>query len=269
VSQGRVPGARPAACIITGYGINADEELAHAFCLAGAEAELVHVNDLLEDAGRMDRYRILAFPGGFSFGDHLGSGLVFAGLCRDRLKERLERFIERGNLVLGVCNGFQVLVRLGILPNLGGEWTQEVSLVHNRSGVFEDRWVRVRFDPASPCAWTRGLREMELPVRHGEGRLVATQATLDGIEHAHLAAVRYASRWGEAHEGPLPYPDNPNGSERDLAGICDATGRVFGLMPHPEAFIFPHNHPRWTREEVPEALGLTIFRAAVDTLRGG
>jgi len=229
-----------AACVITGYGVNADEELAEAFRLAGARADRVHVNDLLARPSAMDRYGILAFPGGFSFGDHLGSGLVFAGLCRGRMKDALERFIERGKLVIGICNGFQTLVKLGILPNLGGTWEQEASLVHNSSGVFENRWVKVRF---------------------GEGRFVASEEILSRLEQSGQVAARYAPRWDGT--GAVSYPDNPNGSELDIAGICDSTGRVFGLMPHPEAFIFPHNHPRWTREEVSEGQGLRIFRNAV------
>ena len=250
-----------AACVITGYGVNADEELAEAFRLAGARADRVHVNDLLARPSAMDRYGILAFPGGFSFGDHLGSGLVFAGLCRGRMKDALERFIERGKLVIGICNGFQTLVKLGILPNLGGTWEQEASLVHNSSGVFENRWVKVRFERACPCVWTRGLGAIEMPVRHGEGRFVASEEILSRLEQSGQVAARYAPRWDGT--GAVSYPDNPNGSELDIAGICDSTGRVFGLMPHPEAFIFPHNHPRWTREEVSEGQGLRIFRNAV------
>jgi phosphoribosylformylglycinamidine synthase subunit PurQ / glutaminase len=264
------------ACVITGYGINADEELQEAFRLAGASPERRHVRELLEERDPLGRYRILAFPGGFSFGDHLGSGLVFAGLCRGRLKDALERFIGQGNLVIGICNGFQVLVKLGILPNLSGRWEQEVSLVHNDSGVFENRWVRVRTEPVSPCVWTRGIDAVELPVRHGEGRFVAaTDEILGAVEARGLVALRYVQRWGPGADAPggssgepgVPYPDNPNGSANNIAGICDPTGRVFGLMPHPEAFLFPHNHPRWTRETVPEGLGRRIFENAVRALR--
>ena len=261
------------ACIITGYGINADEELAVAFERSGAQPHRVHVNDLIADPHNLRDYRIVAFPGGFSFGDHLGSGLVFAGLCRKHLKEPLEAFIDEGNLVIGICNGFQVLVKMGILPNTDGRWRQEVSLIHNESGRFEDRWVRVRFNPASPCVWTRGLEEMELPVRHGEGRFIAsTPEELQTLQAAGLDAIHYVRRRraperpGET-AGPLPYPDNPNGSQADIAGICDPTGHVLGLMPHPEAFLVPQNHPRWTREPVAEGYGLRIFKTGVQYLR--
>jgi phosphoribosylformylglycinamidine (FGAM) synthase-like amidotransferase family enzyme len=233
-------------CVITGYGVNADEELETAFRMAGADACRVHVADLLEEPGRLLSYRILAFPGGFSFGDHLGSGKVFALLFARGLKEELERFISAGGLVIGICNGFQTLVKMGILPNLDGGFRQEVSLIHNESGKFEDRWVRLAFDPQSPCLWTRGLLPMDLQVRHGEGRFVVkSPEVLEAIEAGRLAAARYVTRNGS----PAVYPANPNGSVAAIAGICDKSGRVFGLMPHPEAFLFPQTHPGWHRGE--------------------
>ena len=238
--------SRPPVCVVTGYGINADEELALAFRMAGADARSVHAGDLVADPGLIGAFRILALPGGFSFGDHLGSGKVLAHLFRRTLRPALEGFVASGGLVIGICNGFQVLVKMGLLPNLSSRWEPEVSLVHNESGVFEDRWVRVVFDPASPCVWTRGLSAMDVPVRHGEGRFVAADdRVLAELDAAHLAAARYAPRDGGA--GPAAYPDNPNGSTDGIAGITDRTGRIFGLMPHPEAFLFPENHPEWTR----------------------
>ncbi len=246
--------ARPRVCVITGFGINADEELAYAFQAAGADAERVHVTDLIERPSLVGSFSILAFPGGFSFGDHLGSGMVFAHLFRRHLKPALESFAAAGGLVIGICNGFQVLVKMGVLPNLSGAWEPEVSLVHNDSGRFIDRWVRVAFDPASPCVWTRDLAGMDLPVRHGEGKLVAkSTAVLDQLESRRLVALRYI--------------DNPNGSVRDVAGICDPTGRIFGLMPHPEAFILAENHPEWTRGGVRVGEGLCIFENGVRAVR--
>ena len=204
----------------------------------------MHVSDLIENPSLVGRYRILAFPGGFSFGDHLGSGMVFAHLFRRHLKPALEGFVAAGGLVIGICNGFQVLVKMGVLPNMAGAWEPEVSLVHNDSGRFEDRWVRVAFEPASPCVWTRGLPAMDLPVRHGEGKLIVkSDAVLADLEARRLVAARYVARGAERAVGaaspavPVAYPDNPNGSACDAAGICDPTGRIFGLMPHPEAFI--------------------------------
>jgi phosphoribosylformylglycinamidine (FGAM) synthase-like amidotransferase family enzyme len=270
---------RPRACVITGFGINADEELVLALRMAGAEAAGIHVSDLIDNPSMVGSFRILAFPGGFSFGDHLGSGMVFAHLFRRHLKPALEGFIASGGLVIGICNGFQVLVKMGVLPNMAGAWEPEVSLVHNDSGRFEDRWVRVAFQPDSPCLWTRGLAAMDLPVRHGEGKLVVkSDSVLDELERRRLVALRYAARFvtqpADAPVGAqapgmsaVAYPDDPNGSVRNIAGICDPTGRVFGLMPHPEAFVRPENHPEWTRGGVRKGQGLAIFENGVRAAR--
>jgi len=261
--------ARPRVCVITGFGINADEELAIAFTLAGADPDRVHVRDLIASPGRLSVYRILGFPGGFSFGDHLGSGKVFATLFRRNLGSAMNDFTAGGGLVIGICNGFQVLVKMGILPNLSGSGAQEASLIHNDSGKYEDRWVRVRFEKGSCCVWTRGLTDMELPVRHGEGKFVVPSAeALDACAHQGLIALRYAARGGEksgedSDGGVVNYPDDPNGSDGHVAGICDPTGRIFGLMPHPEAFLHPENHPDWTARRPREALGLRIFANGV------
>jgi len=251
-------------CVVTGFGINADEELALAFDLAGADASRVHVKDLIDDPRLIDSFRILAFPGGFSFGDHLGSGKVFALLFGRSLKGPMEEFLSRGGLAIGICNGFQVLVKMGFLPNLSGKWEQEASLIQNESGKFEDRWVGVSFDAESPCIWTRGMPAVDLQVRHGEGRFVVkSPAVLSALESRHLAAAHYSSPDG----GPVAYPLNPNGSITDIAGICDPTGRVFGLMPHPEAYNFPQTHPEWHRRKPGDGEwsggGLGIFRAGV------
>jgi phosphoribosylformylglycinamidine synthase len=246
----------PRVCVVTGFGINADEELALAFDMAGASARRVHVKDLIARPDLLTLYDILAFPGGFSFGDHLGSGKVFATLLRRTLGGEMTRFVAGGGLVIGICNGFQVLAKMGFLPNLAGTGAQEASLIHNASGVFEDRWVRVRFEANSPCVWTRGLPDMDLPVRHGEGRFVAqSPRMLEALEARGLVALRYVAPDG----GSPAYPEDPNGSEGHVAGICDPTGRVFGLMPHPEAFLHPENHPDWTSGRVTEAMGLRVF----------
>jgi phosphoribosylformylglycinamidine synthase I len=247
-------------CIITGYGINADVELADAFRLAGSDATRIHINDLTESPALLETYQIIAFPGGFSFGDHLGSGKVFGNLFKKRLKDTLDSLVAKGRLVVGICNGFQVLVKMGILPNLEGTWDQDVSLIHNDSGKFEDRWVKCSFEASSPCVWTKGLAFMEMPVRHGEGKFVIKSKQVEKtLEKEKLCAVFYASKT----DSRVAYPDNPNGSERDIAGICDRTGRVFGLMPHPEAFIYPEQHPRWKRARIAEGSGLAIFKNAV------
>jgi phosphoribosylformylglycinamidine (FGAM) synthase-like amidotransferase family enzyme len=254
---GRLQDAGVKACVITGYGINADLELEDGFRDAGAETGRVHIRDLIDRPERLETYDILAFPGGFSFGDHLGSGKVFAHMFRKTLKDKLTRFVESGKLIIGICNGFQVLVKMGVLPNLGGGWEQEVSLIHNDSGVFEDSWVRVRFNQESPCIWTEGLSEIDLPIRHGEGRFVtASPEVREVLERRNLIAVRYADR-------------NPNGSEGAVAGITDPTGRILGLMPHPEAYRISENHPDWRRNPAgPDTVfGVKILENGVNYVR--
>jgi phosphoribosylformylglycinamidine synthase len=238
--------------IITGYGINADRELAEAFRLAGGSPERVHLSDILESPRRLASRDILAFPGGFSFGDHLGSGKVLACLVKSRLKKELEAFVRDGKLILGICNGFQVLVKMGILPNFREDFTQEVSLIHNESGLFTDRWVPVRYNPANPSPWIKNLAPTAYPIRHGEGRFITSSpAVAEKIMRKNLAALFYDGI-------------NPNGSEMDLAGITDETGRILGMMPHPEAFLFPENHPQWTRNSQGpgQPLGRKLFENA-------
>jgi phosphoribosylformylglycinamidine synthase I len=253
---------RVRVCVLQGLGINADEELVDAFRAAGAEPAGVHVSDLVDGVVRLEDHQVLALPGGFSFGDHLGSGRVLAVLLRRRVGPALERFVRSGRLVIGICNGFQVLVKAGLLPGLAASGRPEVSLVANDSGKFEDRWVRLGFPP-SPCVWTQGIPSTELPVRHGAGKLIVPDArVLEALERGGRIAATYLPREPGA-SGPAAYPDNPNGSVGGIAGLCDASGRVFGLMPHPEAFQQPENHPRWTREPVTEAGGMAIFRRGV------
>ncbi|MBN1687209.1 MAG: phosphoribosylformylglycinamidine synthase subunit PurQ [Spirochaetales bacterium] len=233
-------------CVITGYGINADIELLDAFRLCGASPDLVHVNDLITAPQRLMGYGIIGFPGGFSFGDHLGSGLVFANLFKRNLKDRLEEYIRDGGLLIGICNGFQVLVKMGVLPNLDGRWTPCTSLIHNKSGVFTDRWVTVEANKECRCVWTAGIGTLDLPVRHGEGRFITASAEIhDRLEKEQLIALTY-------------HGTNPNGSEGDVAGITDPTGRIFGLMPHPEAYPTKENHPVWKDGD-----GLQIFRNGI------
>lgn len=248
------------ALVLSGYGFNADAELAEAFRLAGARSERMHLADLLAQPDRLDEAAILAFPGGFSFGDHLGSGQLVALLCRRSLRQKLEAFVGRGGLVIGICNGFQVLTKIGMLPNRSGSWEREASLVHNESGRFVDTWVRVHFEPECRSPWVRGLPDRMLPVRHGEGRFVARNpgprkpSALDALEAEGLVALRYDAE------------DDPNGSERHIAGVCDPSGRVLGLMPHPEAFLVRENHPL-RRRGSPDRPGLDLFENGVAAAR--
>jgi len=233
-------------CVITGYGINADRELVKAFELCGGRADLVHVNDLIAAPQAINKYSIIGFPGGFSFGDHLGSGLVFANLFKRNLKAGLDEFVRGGGLIIGICNGFQVLVKMGVLPNLNGDWNPCVSLIHNESGMFTDRWVEIRAKETCNCVWTTGLGRIDLPVRHGEGRFITASADIyERLEEEHLIALTYSRI-------------NPNGSEGNVAGITDPTGRILGLMPHPEAYLSRENHPMWR-----EGDGLDIFKNGI------
>lgn len=239
------------AVVLTGYGLNCEAETAAGLRMTGAQTALVHVGDLLEGHGAaLDGARLLVFVGGFSFGDHIASGRVFANRLRFRLGDRLARFVDDGGLVLGICNGFQTIVKLGLLPALDrrpghGLAPQQASLVDNDRLGYRNAWVRLAIDPHSPCVFTRRSTgvALEVPSRHGEGKLVFADASMRArVEREHLAPVRYVDAGGQPTEA---WPDNPSGSAGGLAGLCDASGRVFGLMPHPEAYLYPENHPRF------------------------
>ena len=254
------------ALVITGFGLNCERETAAACALAGAEPELVHLNDLLSGERKLESYHLLCFIGGFSFGDHLGSGTVFANRVKFHLRDQLRKFVDDGKLVIGICNGFQTLTRLGMVPALDGDYfTQTAALAHNDSGVFRDDWCTLKADPGSPCVFTKGIDLVHLPLRHGEGKFVADDPVIAEIEKRHLAAVKYVNADGTP---ATTFPANPNGSINAIAGICDPTGRVFGLMPHPEAFLSPFNAPDWTARQqngpLPaEGEGVRFFRNAV------
>ena len=258
--------------IITGYGLNCEAESSVAWEMAGARAERVHLNDLIERPARLSDYAALMFIGGFSYGDHMTSGHVFALRVRRRLGGELEKFIRAGKLILGVCNGFQIMVKLGLLPGLDGEYfSQKLSIMQNDCGTFQNRWTPLRFEPSSPCIFTKGLDRFSLPVRHGEGKVFTPdKKLLERMEALGCVPCRYADpSTGEATQ---EFPCNPNGALNAIAGLCDPTGRVFGLMPHPEAYLYPENHPQWEllkmRGELPkEGLGLLLFRNAVEHLR--
>lgn len=256
--------------IPTGLGLNCEAETEHAFRLAGAAPERVHLLDLLafDRPRRLADYEIIAFPGGFAFGDHLGAGFVFANKIRYRLYDELVAFLEGGGFAIGICNGFQTLVRLGALPGLEGDYRRpRATLAPNSRLGYRNAWVRVAFDPESPCVWTRGLKPMELPSRHGEGRFIAeSPEALQRLGAAGQIAVRYV---GPDDRPTQEWPLNPNGSPAAVAGICDPSGRVLGLMPHPDAFLGGFQHPQWPRRTDRTAglgtgAGLLIFQNGVD-----
>ena len=257
------------ALIITGFGLNCEAETARAFEVAGAAAEQVHLNDLLAGQRTLDEFHILAIIGGFSFGDHIASGRVLANRLKRRLDTPIQRFISQGKLVIGICNGFQTMVKLGILPGLDGDYRrQTVTLTWNDSGVFRDAWVQLRVEPFARCIFTRGLSSLYLPIRHGEGKFLALDAAiLERLEAEGLVVARYVDP--ATGEPTQEFPHNPNGSVAAIAGICDPTGRIFGLMPHPEAHVLPYNHPQWPRQRLAGTLpaegeGLAVFRNAVE-----
>jgi phosphoribosylformylglycinamidine synthase subunit PurQ / glutaminase len=259
--------ARPRAIVLRAPGTNCDEETAAAWERAGAVAETWHVGRLVESPGSLDAFQILTLPGGFSYGDDLGAGRILATRLGTVLGESLRRFHDRGGLVLGICNGFQVLVRAGLLP--GGLPDGRATLARNDSGRFEARWVKLATRPGiCPFLSHDSAPTIELPVAHGEGRFVLSSADdIPALERAGQLVLKYADREGRPTEA---YPDNPNGSPRAIAGVCDPTGRILGLMPHPERFVDPWHHPRWTRSEArrqESGDGLTLFAAAVGALQ--
>lgn len=251
--------------------------MAHACRLAGSEVvDIVHINELIYGDKRLDDYHFLNLPGGFLDGDDLGAAKAGANRIRyakvlkdtERLYDQFLRFIREGKVILGVCNGFQLMVKLGLIPNLeGGDGKQEVTLTFNDSGRFEDRWVYLKVNPEAPSIFTKGLHGVYLPVRHGEGKFIPKdEETLKEIKRRNLIVLQYSD---ESYERPvMDYPLNPNGSIEAVAALCDESGRLMGLMPHPEAYLHRTNHPRWTREELPEeGMGVAFFRNAVHYIR--
>jgi len=266
------------AVVISGNGTNCEREVANACRVAGAEVvDIVHVAELISGRARLDDYHFLNLAGGFLDGDDLGSAkaganrLIHAAVkgSEETLSDQLQRFIADGKLVMGVCNGFQLMTKMGLLPAIGGDYQrQSATLTFNDGGRFEDRWCYLKVDQESPCVFTRGLDGVYLPVRHGEGKFVVeNDELLQQIEEKHLSVVKYCDA---DYQAPvMEYPLNPNGSVAAIAGVCDESGRLFGLMPHPEAYIHRTHHPRWTREpELPEeGMGLWLYIKAVKYIR--
>jgi phosphoribosylformylglycinamidine synthase len=274
--------SRPNVLILRAPGTNCDQETAFAFETAGATAERLHVNRLLESPDVLDRFQILCIPGGFSFGDDVAAGQILAVQMRRHLAGRLADFKAAGKLILGICNGFQVIIKSGILLDDEQPHGPPATLTYNDSGKYEDRWVRLGV-AGDKCVFFRGIEQMYLPVAHGEGKFIARdEAALKKLEAAGQLPLRYVplatngtgtqysvhSSSNTASASPLPFPDNPNGSMADVAGVCDTTGRVLGLMPHPERHLDPTHHPRWTRGEAgPVGDGLQVFTNAVEYFR--
>jgi len=249
------------ALVLRAPGTNCDVETAFAFEQAGAAASLVHIGALISDRERLSDYRILAIPGGFTYGDDLGAGRVLANELRLKLGAALKQFTEDGGLILGICNGFQVLTKMGVLPGPLAFGQAGLTLTNNDSGRFECRWVHLKANPDSPCVFTRDIERLYLPVAHGEGKVAAEADVLSRLK----ATLYYTDARGNTKAG---YPHNPNGSLNDIAAICDDSGRVFALMPHPERFIRADQHPRWTGGGISgRGDGFKIFANAMEWVK--
>jgi phosphoribosylformylglycinamidine synthase subunit PurQ / glutaminase len=249
------------ALVLRTAGINCDVETQFAWEKAGAVADRVHINRIIEQPRTLLDYQILTIPGGFSYGDDIASGKIFANQLVHHLADVLHEFLAADRLVLGICNGFQVLVKCDLLPGSAEgrpSLALAATLTNNDSGKFECRWVYIKVNKKSPCVFTKGITGMYVPIAHGEGKLVAAPGLADKLN----VVVQYTDEKWKTKAG---YPANPNGSVNDIAGICDPTGRIFGMMPHPEDFIRWTQHPRWTREkENTDLYGLQIFTNAVN-----
>ena len=271
---------RPKVCVLRAPGTNCDVETAYAFDVAGAQADRLHLFRLLENPSLLRDYQVLCVPGGFSYGDDVGAGVIFSSQLRGHLGEIIGEFLQRQTLVLGICNGFQVLLKAGILPGGADEWPptdatrRTATLTWNRNGKYTAMWVKLKV-LSSRNVFLRDIDEIELPIAHAEGRLAVTDpAIIDGWVENEQVALCYvdpsspqADAAGPAEwlNASLEYPANPNGSVRNIAGLGDPSGRILGLMPHPERFLQATHHPRWTRLGLRGAgAGLQIFRNAVE-----
>lgn len=265
--------AQPRTIVLTGYGINCDEETRYAFEKAGAIAEIVHINDVIENTSMLEDYQIFVFPGGFSYGDDTGSGKALSNRIKNNLRDEIDRFIRRDTLMLGICNGFQVMVNIGVVPAFEKTvGNTEVSLEHNNSFRYQCRWVDLTIEKDSNCVFTKGIDTLHIPIAHGEGNFFAPEEVLRKIEEKKLVTMRYSKSDGTPADGEFPF--NPNGSVDDIASICDSTGRIMGMMPHPERGMFFSQRDDWTliREDlrrkggdIPvESDGIKIFKNAVE-----
>ena len=260
---------KPHVLIFSGYGLNCEEETKYAFDTAGGQADIVHINDLIDQPKRLSDYQILAFPGGFSYGDDTGSGNAYAQKIRNHLWAEIEDFVRSDKLVIGICNGFQILVNLGLLPALNKQYGQrEVALAHNDNARYTVRWVDLQVENQTP--WLAKIKKLSLPIAHGEGRFYAGEKILKQLKKKNLIALKYCK--GEICK-LQSLTANPNGALEDIAGITDESGRILGLMPHPERAISFTQLPHWTllkeqylRKNKPlptEGPGIQIFKNAV------
>jgi len=261
------------ALIMSGFGINSEMETQEVLSRAGMDADIVHINDLISGKKQLAAYRLLIFPGGFSYGDDTGAGNAYANRVRNNLWKDVEEFLEGDNLVLGICNGFQILANLGLVPAFDKHYTRDIALMPNRKGVLECRFVTLK--PAAENLWTKGIERIYCPVAHGEGNFSCSKETLDKIRRQKMIAFTYCREDLGPASGEYPY--NPNGSVEDIAGITSADGKVLGMMPHPERamdfvnlYDWPLQKERMKRQgiQVPsESMNMQLFRNVVDYFR--
>jgi len=267
---------QPQALIIRTAGTNCDRELAHAFELAGAATFSLHLNELIERPHLMEKADLIGFPGGFSYGDDIAAGRIYANRLRHHLTEPLKEAIKCNVPIVGICNGFQVITKLGLLPDPEAG-RQTATLAENTSGRFTDKWVSLVVPEHGVCIWTKGIEKLDLPIAHGEGRFVPeSQESLRFWQTSGQIVLRYAKSPESGVQSPesgesAPFPGNPNGSVDDIAGVCDPTGLVLGLMPHPERFTHATHHPHWPRWSTEQLAatpsGLRLFQNAVDFVK--
>lgn len=253
----------PKCLVLSGFGLNSEMELAHAFSLAGADAGIVHFSDISSGAAKLEDYQIFAIPGGWSYADDISSGRVLANKLKNTFRSQFESFTSSGKPMLGICNGFQVFAKLGALPNLSLDFSQEATLASNASGRFEDRWVHLK-PQKSACRYFEGVDFINCPVRHGEGRFICRDsAALSQLEKKGQVALKYVDE--KMNEAGYPY--NPNGAVKNIAAISDTTGKILGMMPHPECSVYRSQFPRWTAGISFEKNSLRFFRNIVDAAR--
>ncbi|MFH1284647.1 MAG: phosphoribosylformylglycinamidine synthase I [Candidatus Peregrinibacteria bacterium] len=262
---------KPKAIIITGYGINCEEETAKCFEIAGGQAEIVHINDLIDKSKSLDDYQIMAFPGGFSYGDDTGSGNALANKIKNNLKDEILSFAQKDNLIIGICNGFQIVANLGLVPATDKQYgSRQAALMHNTTARYECRWVNLA-TTSKKCVWTREIEKIHLPIAHGEGNFYTEKNTLSKMEANDQIVFKYTKPDGSPANQTFPF--NPNGAMSDIAGICDESGRILGMMPHPERFSFFTNEDGWelkkeklirSGQPLPkEGAGMQIFKNAI------
>ncbi|MFA4815102.1 MAG: phosphoribosylformylglycinamidine synthase I [Candidatus Gracilibacteria bacterium] len=262
----------PKVLIFAGYGLNCEEETRFVFEKAGAEGDIVHVNDLIDGRKKLDDYQILAFPGGFSYGDDTGSGNAYANKVRYNLWDDLLKFIQQDKLIIGICNGCQILANLGLVPALGGRYgDRQMALMHNNTARYECRWVDMKVQ-SQKCVWTRGMDRLRCPVSHGEGRFYAEPEIIQALNAQDQVAFRYVKEDGSPANQEFPF--SPNGAVEDIAAVCDGSGKILAIMPHPERNWSPYNQDDWTltQEKVKRGLlpslpeegpGMKIFENGV------